>query len=75
MQQRIVAARKGGVIDDVFLLCEHPHVITLGRTANRANLLASQRWHAAFHLRQLDAIHGTHLLPVLTDIALPADVF
>jgi len=42
LQQRIVAARKAGEIDDVFLLCEHPHVITLGRSANRANLLASE---------------------------------
>jgi lipoyl(octanoyl) transferase len=42
LQQRLVSARKAGVIDDVFLLCEHPHVITLGRNANRANLLASE---------------------------------
>jgi lipoyl(octanoyl) transferase len=42
MQQRIVAARKAGTIDDVLLLCEHPHVITLGRNANRANLLATE---------------------------------
>jgi lipoyl(octanoyl) transferase len=42
LQQRIVAARKSGEIDDVFLLCEHPHVITLGRNTNRANLLASE---------------------------------
>jgi len=42
LQQRIVAGRKAGEIDDVFLLCEHPHVITLGRSANRANLLASE---------------------------------
>jgi lipoyl(octanoyl) transferase len=42
LQQRIVAARKAGEIDDVFLLCEHPHVITLGRSANRTNLLASE---------------------------------
>jgi lipoyl(octanoyl) transferase len=42
LQQRIVAARKAGEIADVFLLCEHPHVITLGRSANRANLLASE---------------------------------
>jgi len=42
LQQRVVAARKAGAIDDVFLLCEHPHVITLGRNANRANLLASE---------------------------------
>lgn len=42
LQQRIVAARKAGAIGDVFLLCEHPHVITLGRNANRVNLLASE---------------------------------
>jgi lipoyl(octanoyl) transferase len=42
LQQRLVAARKSGEIDDVFLICEHPHVITLGRNANRANLLASE---------------------------------
>lgn len=42
LQQRLVAARKADAIDDVFLLCEHSHVITLGRNANRANLLASE---------------------------------
>jgi lipoyl(octanoyl) transferase len=42
LQQRIVAARKAGEIADVLLFCEHPHVITLGRSANRANLLASE---------------------------------
>src|SRR6516225_7502776 len=42
LQQRIVAARKSGAIDDIFLLSEHPHVITLGRNANRGNLLASE---------------------------------
>jgi lipoyl(octanoyl) transferase len=42
LQQRLVAARKANTIDDVLLFCEHPHVITLGRNANRANLLASE---------------------------------
>jgi lipoyl(octanoyl) transferase len=42
LQQRLVGARKAGAIDDVFLLCEHPRVITFGRNANRANLLASE---------------------------------
>jgi lipoyl(octanoyl) transferase len=41
LQQRIVAARKAGAVEDVFLLCEHPHVITLGRNASRRNLLVS----------------------------------
>jgi lipoyl(octanoyl) transferase len=42
LQQRLVDARKAGAIDDVLLFCEHPHVLTLGRNANRANLLASE---------------------------------
>src|SRR5271169_4016770 len=41
LQRRVVAARKAGAVPDVLLLCEHPHVITLGRNGNRANLLAS----------------------------------
>jgi lipoyl(octanoyl) transferase len=42
LQKRVVAARKSGAIEDVLLFCEHPHVITLGRSGNRANLLASE---------------------------------
>lgn len=38
-------------------------------------VLDVQRWHAAFHLRQLDAVLDTHLLPDLLGLALPADVF
>ncbi len=43
LQRRIVAARKADAIGDVLLLCEHPHVITLGRSGKRENLLASER--------------------------------
>jgi len=42
LQKRIVAARKANAIEDVLLLCEHPHVITLGRNGKRENLLASE---------------------------------
>jgi lipoyl(octanoyl) transferase len=42
LQKRIVAARKAGAIDDVLLLCEHPHVITQGRNGKREHLLASE---------------------------------
>jgi lipoyl(octanoyl) transferase len=42
LQKRVVAARKSGLIEDVLLFCEHPHVITLGRSGKRANLLASE---------------------------------
>jgi lipoate-protein ligase B len=41
LQRRLVAARKAGAVPDVLLLCEHPHVITLGRNGNVANLQAS----------------------------------
>ncbi len=42
LQKRTAAARKANVIEDVLLLCEHPHVITLGRNGKRENLLASE---------------------------------
>jgi lipoyl(octanoyl) transferase len=42
LQKRVVAARKAGAIGDVLLVCEHPHVITLGRNGKRANLLATE---------------------------------
>ncbi len=42
LQKRLVAARKANAIEDVLLLCEHPHVITLGRNGKREHLLASE---------------------------------
>lgn len=42
LQKRLVAARKADAIEDVLLFCEHPHVITLGRSGKRENLLASE---------------------------------
>lgn len=41
LQSRLVAARKDGTLPDLLLLCEHPHVITLGRNGRRENLRAS----------------------------------
>jgi lipoyl(octanoyl) transferase len=42
LQKRIVAARKADAIEDVLLFCEHPHVITQGRSGKREHLLASE---------------------------------
>jgi lipoyl(octanoyl) transferase len=40
LQRRVAAARKAGAIPDILLLCEHPHVITLGRSGKISNLRA-----------------------------------
>jgi lipoate-protein ligase B len=40
LQGDLVERRKRDEIPDQLLLLEHPHVITLGRAANRANVLA-----------------------------------
>jgi lipoyl(octanoyl) transferase len=39
MQDRLVRARRAGDIPDTLLLLEHPHVITLGTSAHRDNIL------------------------------------
>jgi lipoyl(octanoyl) transferase len=41
LQQELVALRTAGRIGNVLLLLEHPPVLTLGRNARRANILAS----------------------------------
>ena len=41
LQRRLVELRKAGQIGDALLLLEHTPVITLGRNANAANVLAS----------------------------------
>lgn len=54
LQQRLVSARKAGHIPDVLLLCEHPHVITLGRNGKREHLRASdhllKQMNVEFHV-------------------------
>jgi lipoyl(octanoyl) transferase len=39
LQDRLVARRRAGDIPDTLLLLEHPHVITLGTSAHRENIL------------------------------------
>ena len=39
LQNRLVAQRRAGDIPDTLLLLEHPHVITLGTSAHRDNIL------------------------------------
>jgi lipoyl(octanoyl) transferase len=40
LQRRVAAARKASAMPDVLLWCEHPHVITLGRSGKISNLRA-----------------------------------
>jgi lipoyl(octanoyl) transferase len=47
LQQRLVQLRKDGLIGDVLLLLEHSPVITLGRNAKAANVIASREQLAA----------------------------
>ena len=47
LQQKLVDLRKAGEIGDVLLLLEHSPVITLGRNAKAANVLASAELLAA----------------------------
>lgn len=55
LQRQLVAARKCDAIPNVLLLCEHPHVITLGRNGKRDHLRASERL-----LRQMNVqFHAT----------------
>src|SRR5208282_1094768 len=47
LQEEIVALRLAGRVDNVLLLLDHPPVLTLGRNANRSNVLASDEMLAS----------------------------
>lgn len=58
LQQRVVGARKRGEISDVLLLCQHPHVITLGRNGKTANLRANDRLLAQMNVEFHESDRG-----------------
>jgi len=58
LQQKLVDLRKAGQIGDVLLLLEHSPVITLGRNAKAANVLASIEMLAARGVEVLECDRG-----------------
>jgi lipoyl(octanoyl) transferase len=58
LQRELVEARKAGAIPDVLLLCEHPHVITIGRNGKRENLRAGLPLLAQMGVEVHDADRG-----------------
>jgi lipoyl(octanoyl) transferase len=51
LQEELVELRREGRVENTLLLLEHPPVLTLGRHANRANVLASDEMLAARGVR------------------------
>src|ERR1035437_8536339 len=47
LQRERVAQRKAGTISDTLILLEHPHVYTLGRNAQKENMLVSEEFLAS----------------------------
>src|SRR5262245_18131439 len=58
LQVDLVEQRKRDEITDQFLLLEHPHVITLGRAANRENILADDATRARFGVELFETGRG-----------------
>lgn len=58
LQQKLVELRKNGHIQDVLLLLEHTPVITLGRNAKAANVLASPEQLAQRGVEVFDCNRG-----------------
>jgi lipoyl(octanoyl) transferase len=46
IQQRVISARKQGLIGDTLLLLEHPPVLTLGRNSSRSNVIVPDEFLA-----------------------------
>src|SRR5262245_60143881 len=58
LQGDLVERRKRDEVPDQFLLLEHPHVIALGRAANRANVLADDATRARLGVELFETGRG-----------------
>ena len=57
-QEELAERRKRDDVADQFLLLEHPHVITLGRAANRANILIDEAARSRLGVELFDTGRG-----------------
>lgn len=58
LQEELVGRRKNDEINDTLLLLEHPHVITLGRAANRKNVLVDDAARTQFGVEIFETGRG-----------------
>lgn len=58
LQNDLVARRRAGDIPDTLLLLEHPHVITLGTSAHRENILIDEQQGALLGIEIFDSGRG-----------------
>ncbi len=57
-QRAVAAARDANTLPDILITLEHPPVITLGRRANRSNLLAAPEWLAQWGVEVHQSTRG-----------------
>jgi lipoyl(octanoyl) transferase len=58
LQTELVARRRSGDIPDTLLLLEHPHVITLGSSADEADVLADEATRERLGIEMFEAGRG-----------------
>ena len=58
LQSELVVQRRAGTIPDTLLLLEHPHVITLGTSAHRENILIDEQQGALLGIDIFDTGRG-----------------
>lgn len=58
LQQQLVARRRAGELPDTLLLLEHPHVITLGTSAVRDNILIGEAEERLLGIEVFDTGRG-----------------